>query len=594
MRPRRLSLAATAVLFVFSLLLTVQRFTLAAPTFTGDAAADFTSPDAVSVTDIEGDVGMPFPDFPADARSGWDIRAVYLEYDPATDILYVGIDCVVICGDADGDGDPNVTGPILGKPASEGGLGGTDVADFGRGESFALLIDTNNDFTGGSGNFEVVVGVKNSTDLSTFGAYEYTGRIGSQLRDQGWGAQLANVTTLFAPPSATTPDIEFSIENFSTLPGFTAGAPVLSYKVHMGMGSIVDDGIGEDFAPNPRSPIEITATPTPAVTDTPTATATDVPTDTPTPAPTNTPTTAPTDTPTAVPTDTPTPAPTDTPTSVPTDTPTLAPTDTPTAIPTDTPTPVPTNTPTDTPTPAPTDTPTLAPTNTPTDTPTTPPDTPTATPTDTPTPAPTDTPTATPTPSPTATLPPPTAVPTNGADFSQMQEGKWIDPPVITKRTVLGPAVHSTQPTALQIPAIGLETAVEGKGWQRKLGRDGNAYSEWEDVRYAVGWHLNSATPGETGNIVLSGHNNIYGAVFRDLWRLRAGAEIYLYTGNERHTYVVDQVSVMPEHNATAEQQAETASYIVQTADQRLTLVSCWPPNSNTHRIFVVAHPVVE
>ncbi len=499
MRHRRLPFALTTVILTVTLILSVSRFTLAAPTFTGDAAADFTGPDAVMLADLEADVGMPSPDFAADARSGWDMRAVYLEYDPAADILYVGIDCIIICGDADGDGDPNVTGPILGKPASEGGLGGSDVADFGRGESFALLIDTNNDFANGSGNFEVVVGVKNSDDLSSFGAYAYTGNIGNQLRDTGWGAQLPNVTTLYAPPSATVQDLEFTIENFSALPGFMPGAPVLAYKVHMAMGSIVDDGIGEDFAPNPRTPLEITATPTTVPTDTPTAT--------------------------------------------PTETPTL------------------------------TATPTLTPTATI---------------------VPTETPTATPTPSPTATLPPPTSVPTNGADLSQYQQQKWVAPEVITKLTASGPVVKSSQPTLLEIPALDLATAVEGKGWGRMVRNDGTAYSEWEDVRYAAGWHINSAVPGESGNIVVSGHNNVYGAVFRDLWRLRAGEEIYLYSGNTRYTYVVDQVSVLPEEQATAQQQAELASYIVQTADNRLTLVSCWPPNSNTHRVFVVAHPLAK
>lgn len=525
MRPKRLSHIVSVLFLTGALIFSIQKFIMAAPTFTGDAAADFTSPAVVMLADAEGDVGIPFPSFPVGTRSGWDMRAVYLEYEPATDILYVGIDCIVICGDADGDGDPNVTGPILGKPANEGGLGGTDVADFGRGESFALLIDTNNDFTGATGNFEVVVGVKNSSDLTTFGAYDYTGRIGNQLRDTGWGAKLANVTTLFAPTSTTIQDLEFAIENFSTLPGFTPGEPVLSYKVHMGMGSIVDDGIGEDFAPNPRTPVEITATPTPS----PTATSTETPTETAT------------------------------------------------ETPTETPTEIPTETPTETSTPLPTDTPTLTPTST-----------------DTPTAMPTATPSPTPSPTPTATLPPPTAVPTNGADLSQMQEGTWVDPPVLTKRIAVGPILHKGQPTLLQIPAIGLETAIEGKGWHHKLGKDGVAYSEWKDVRYAAGWHLNSAALGEVGNIVLSGHNNVYGAVFRDLWRLKAGQKIYLDGGDERHTYVVDSVQIMPERHATAAQQAKTASYLVQTAEEQLTLISCWPPANNTHRVFVVAHPLEE
>lgn len=412
--------------------------------------------------------------------------------------MYVGIDCFTICGDADGDGDPGGTSAIL------DGLGGKDVADFGPGESFGLLIDTDNDYTANSGDFDVVIGVRDNDDLSQLGAFTYTGLIGEEMVNEVWDTRLPNLVTLFQSPSAAAPDLEFSIANFSTLPGFTAGQRPTVYQLHLGMGALgTDDGIGEDYAPDQNNPVQITPTPT----DTPTAT--------------------PTHTPTATPTETPTTTPTETPTATPTTTPTLAPTETPT-------------------------------------------------------------------PSPTATLPPPTAVPTNGADFSQMQAGTWVEPQVITKRLALGPRLTKGQPTLLEIPAIGLETAVESKGWQLKIGQDGLAYNEWNDVRYAAGWHINSAIPGVTGNIVLSGHNNIYGAVFRDLWRLKAGSPIYLYTGTERHTYVVDMVQIMPEQNATVAQQARSAAYIIQSSDQRLTLVSCWPPNSNTHRVFVVASPATE
>ncbi|MEZ4622300.1 MAG: hypothetical protein R2867_43270 [Caldilineaceae bacterium] len=202
----------TALLVVVTLF--IPKLSTAAPTFTGDAAADFAGGNAARFADPVGDVGLPAPDFPAGSVSGWDIQTVYLEYDPATDILYVGIDCVVICGDADGDGDPNVTGPILGKPVSDGGLGGQDAADWGRGESFGLLIDTNNDFDGTNGNFEVVVGVRNSATIADFGAYLYTGRIGAQLRNTGWGDALPNAVALFAPTSSTVGDLEFTIADF--------------------------------------------------------------------------------------------------------------------------------------------------------------------------------------------------------------------------------------------------------------------------------------------------------------------------------------------------------------------------------------------
>jgi len=508
MQLRRFFFVIVAIVLSITLLFAIQKFSRAAPTFqtaptfTGDAAADFSGPNAIKINDrVAPDVGLPQA-FADTVISGFDMQAFYLEYDAATDTMYVGIDCFTICGDSDGDGDPGGTSMTLAD------LGGEDIPDFGPGESFGLLIDTDNDYTAASGDFDVVIGVRDDDDLSQIGAFAYTGLIGEEMVNEVWGNRLSNIIILFQSPSATAPDLEFSIANFSTLPGFVAGQAPLNYQVHLGMGALgIDDGIGEDYAPDQSNPVVITATPTPLSIDTPTPT--------------------PTDTPTEIPTNTSTSMPTDTPTEVPTDTPTLLPT-------------------------------------------------------------------ATPTPTPTATLPPPTAVPTNGADLSQIQEGKWVDPPVITKRLAIGPLVTSGQPTLLKIPAIGLETAVEGKGWQRKAGKEGAAYNEWDDVRYAAGWHINSAVPGKAGNIVLSGHNNVYGAVFRDLWQLRAGAEIYLYAGNERHTYVVDQVSIMPEHRATAAQQAETASYIVQTTDQRLTLVSCWPPNNNTHRVFVVAHPVIE
>ncbi|MEZ4622298.1 MAG: sortase [Caldilineaceae bacterium] len=137
-----------------------------------------------------------------------------------------------------------------------------------------------------------------------------------------------------------------------------------------------------------------------------------------------------------------------------------------------------------------------------------------------------------------------------------------------------------------------LATTVEEMGWDRAIGANGELYSRWDDIHFAAGWLKNSAAPGDAGNVVLSGHNNIYGAVFRDLWRLQAGEPIVVHSNDERVIYVVDRVSIRPELYASDTQRAVTASYITQTDDQRLTLVSCWPPNSNSHRVFVEAHLV--
>lgn len=492
----------SAMILVVALLATQLRHSFAAPNFTGDAAADFTGPNVVKIDDLEDDVGMTAPDFGPEARSGWDMKAVYLEYDPATDTLYVGIDCVVICGDADGDGDPGSAGSILTN------LQGRDVANFGQGESFGLLIDTNNDFTGAGGNFEVVVGVKNSDDLNAFGVYQYTGTIGNQLRDEGWGARLPNATTLFASPSAATPDLEFTIANFSTLPGFPAGQPVLAYKVYTGMASIVDDGIGEDFAPNQPTPVEITATPTPPPTETPKTTATEPPTLTPTTVVTNTPTA------------------------------------------------------------------TVEPSPTVTSTPETP-----ATPTNTP-----ETP---PTPSPTP--PPPTEVPPTGAKFATYQE--WSAAQLTDSLAAPLQQSLTTQNTLfrLAIPAIALNTDVFVRGWTQVEQADGALVSKWDDVQYAAGWHKNSAAPGHKGNIVVSGHSNIYGSIFRDLWQLKSGQTIYINQGRVRYAYIIDEVTLAQETDARPAQRAQNAAYLHQTDDNRLTLITCWPWNDSTHRVFVVA-----
>src|SRR5206468_3613997 len=124
----------------------------------------------------------------------------------------------------------------------------------------------------------------------------------------------------------------------------------------------------------------------------------------------------------------------------------------------------------------------------------------------------------------------------------------------------------------LQIPMLNLDTTVADKGWQAVTQKDGAQSSVWDDVRNAAGWHKNSALPGAVGNMVLSGHNNIYGSVFRDLYRLKGGETIYIWKDRVRYAYVVDKVNVAPEKYAKAKQQAFNATYLQQTDDQRLTL----------------------
>jgi LPXTG-site transpeptidase (sortase) family protein len=115
---------------------------------------------------------------------------------------------------------------------------------------------------------------------------------------------------------------------------------------------------------------------------------------------------------------------------------------------------------------------------------------------------------------------------------------------------------------------------------------------EWDvpDHR-AAGWLNTSAAFGFSGNTVLDGHHNIKGEAFRDLWTLQAGDEIVLYAGGQSRSYIVSEVLILPERNQPLQVRLANAQYIQPTTDERLTMITCWPYESNSHRVVVIALP---
>jgi len=99
---------------------------------------------------------------------------------------------------------------------------------------------------------------------------------------------------------------------------------------------------------------------------------------------------------------------------------------------------------------------------------------------------------------------------------------------------------------------------------------------------------------GDVGNTVLNGHHNAYGEVFKDLVELKEGDLIEVYSGDSKYVYKVNTILLLPEKYQSMEERIENASWIMPTTDERVTLVTCWPPESNTHRLIVVAFPVKE
>lgn len=123
------------------------------------------------------------------------------------------------------------------------------------------------------------------------------------------------------------------------------------------------------------------------------------------------------------------------------------------------------------------------------------------------------------------------------------------------------------QAVRIQIPAIGVDApVVQGDGW--------------EQLKRGVAQHINTPNPGETGNIVLSGHNDIYGEVFRYLDRLNPGDIVILFTNQRQYTYVITGTQMV---------EPTAVEVMAPTPDARVTLISCHPYLVDIHRIVVSA-----
>lgn len=147
-------------------------------------------------------------------------------------------------------------------------------------------------------------------------------------------------------------------------------------------------------------------------------------------------------------------------------------------------------------------------------------------------------------------------------------------------------------PSRIVAPAIDLDATIVPMGWEM-VDRDGAMVSEWVVPEKAAGWHLNSALPGYEENVVVSGHHNIKGKVFRYVVDLEPGDEIVLYTGDTPYVYVVAEKYILKESGMPLSTRKKNAQWIMPTGDERLTLVTCWPYEwpGNSHRVIVVARP---
>ena len=147
-------------------------------------------------------------------------------------------------------------------------------------------------------------------------------------------------------------------------------------------------------------------------------------------------------------------------------------------------------------------------------------------------------------------------------------------------------------PERIAIPSIDVDAPIV-RAVLKTLEYKMQTFNQWVAPDFfAVGWHTTSAPLGVPGNTVLNGHHNTYGEVFRDLHKLQRGAYIKLYSRQTVFVYKVAQVMILNERFQPVEVRLANATWILPSTDERLTLITCWPYESNTHRVIVVAVPV--
>jgi sortase (surface protein transpeptidase) len=157
------------------------------------------------------------------------------------------------------------------------------------------------------------------------------------------------------------------------------------------------------------------------------------------------------------------------------------------------------------------------------------------------------------------------------------------------------PAVDLLPPVLLSIPEIDMEVAVSSMTW-RVVETGGVRTTTWVLPDSGAGWHPNSAGAGDSGNVVISGHQLLGDAPFAPiaLGDVEVGQEILLTNADgEVFSYeVVEVTEPLPISSDPAGEAAMAERYLTQTQVPTLTLISGWPDYSTTHRVIVIAQLV--
>jgi hypothetical protein len=218
-------------------------------TFTGNVAQDMNpnTNTSVQVLPIDSNPLATIAETPYMVQNnivtGWAVKDLRLSYNSATDTMYVGVNSYGISGDADGNGNPGTVNPNVLAQAP----GFQDLPNLGGTKSITVGFAANNPTDPSQpGTPAFVAGVpadksQAGTGIDGFTVAKYDGNGGGIQSDYG-STLTGHVGALAFNPSAQNPDFEFTISNFSKIPGFD---PSQGFWIQLYSGSADDGGVGE-------------------------------------------------------------------------------------------------------------------------------------------------------------------------------------------------------------------------------------------------------------------------------------------------------------------------------------------------------------
>jgi sortase A len=154
--------------------------------------------------------------------------------------------------------------------------------------------------------------------------------------------------------------------------------------------------------------------------------------------------------------------------------------------------------------------------------------------------------------------------------------------PTATPKPALPSATH------IAIPSVGIDSNVVDVGYQI-VTIEGQSVRQLQVADYAAGHDALSANPGAGGNIVLSGHDDWKGEVFKNLHNVKLGDQVLLTTPQATYHYVITEIVYRRDAGAPLADRLAAGQYLAPMPEERVTLVTCWPYGVDTHRLIVVA-----